>query len=142
MRTEKQQKKFINLINLFNGEEDLEGLMSKTYIKYLQNKLVEQFEDVIGVNLFKNQINSTDNELYEGYLRQYYNFKLYILYFEYLEKYDVCSTITQILELARYQHIKLLTDDISELVESWEAIIDIAEDELNILIEETYGTNF
>lgn len=142
MRNEKQQKKFINLINLLDDEEDLDGLMSKTYMRYLQNKLIEQFEDAIEVNLFKNQINTTENELYEGYLRQYYHFNLYILYFEYKEKYDICNTIIQILQMARYQHIKLLTDGVPDLIDSWEAIINIAEEELKILITETYGENF
>jgi hypothetical protein len=142
MRNQKQQKNFDKLVNLLDGEDDLEELMSKTYIKYLQTKLIEDFEAVIGTRTHLKQINTTDEQKYTEYLQQYYHFNLYIHYFEHLEKYDICSTIKNILELMRYQYIKMITNDVPQSKEGWDLVFDTAEDELNEIIKNEYGTNF
>jgi len=142
MRNDTQQKKFNKLISVLDEETDLHDLMNKTYVKYLQNKLVADFEEVVGVNTFYNKLNLTDEEVYLEYTTHFYNFNLYIEYFQHKQNYEACSVIKRILDVSRDLHLKLIISNIKEAREGWEAVLDIAEDEIKQIIKNEYGSQF
>jgi hypothetical protein len=141
MRNSNQQKKFQQLLDILDNEPELHKILSQQYIRYKQMILLNEFENLIDAELLYSKLGGDDVELHHDYLSNYYTHRLYILYFEYIEIYEMCRIIDEILQIARQQHIKLLCGNIDDCRDGWDAVIDLAEIEINTLIQDIYGAN-
>lgn len=146
MRTQKQQQKFNDFVEIMNHEVDLEKEITKAYIQQKQYLLLSQFEEVADVKRGEGIGSYFSTDDYDGIFREYYsNFYTSIMilyYYEYLEDYGMCNILKETIEMNR----RILIDTLKSLVQVEElpdtiTIVEISEDELKHIIQTHYGTN-
>lgn len=147
MRTPEQQKRFNDFLNVIDGEEDLDGQITKNYISHKQYLLLSQFEEVADIK--KNEgigdyFTSTD---YDGIFREYYsNFYhniMMLMYYEHIENYGLCNVINETIHLSRrvlFDTLKTMTN--KEELEDTLVVVEMSEDELKQIIKNNYGENY
>ena len=147
MRTPEQQKKFNDLIEVMKAETELESQITKNYITHKQYLLLTQFEEVADISRQEGIGNYFSSDDYDGIFREYYsNFYHHIMmlmYFEYIENYNMCNIINETIQLSR----RILIDTLKTITDMDEipdtiTIVEISEEELKKIIENNYGANY